>query len=182
PGKVSMTADGWSTDTTKESFLGMTGHWIEVEDGRWKLRSEVIMFRGITGEHSGQNLGLYYVALCERVGVITAKESKVCVEPCWCLNFDFVDICLAHVVNLATVAVIGHITKIATVENATAIWEYDPMLADNRVLNGSLDLVSAIRTLAIKIQASSQRIDYFEKLQAQCGITNPLKIPLHSNI
>ena len=41
----------------------------------------------------------------------------------------------------------GHITKIAAVENATAIWEYDPTLEDNRVLGGSLD----IRTLAIKV-------------------------------
>jgi hypothetical protein len=34
--------------------------------------------------------------------------------------------CLAHVVNLANVAVMTHITKIAAIENATAIWEYDP--------------------------------------------------------
>jgi hypothetical protein len=45
-----------------------------------------------------------------------------------------------------------HITKIAAVENATAIWEYDPTLEDNRVLGGSLDVISAIRTLAIKVK------------------------------
>ena len=44
-----------------------------------------------------------------------------------------------------------HITKIAAVETATAIWEYDPSLPDNRVLNGSLDVTAAIRTLAIKV-------------------------------
>ena len=44
-----------------------------------------------------------------------------------------------------------HITKIAAVENATAIWEYDPTQADNRVLGGSLDVIAAIRTLAIKV-------------------------------
>jgi hypothetical protein len=44
-----------------------------------------------------------------------------------------------------------HITKIAVVENATAIWEYDPSLDDNRVLGGSLDVIAAIRTLAIKV-------------------------------
>jgi len=58
--------------------------------------------------------------------------------------------CLAHVVNLAIVDFMSHITKIAAVENATAIWEYDPTLEGNRVLNGSLDIISAIRTLAIK--------------------------------
>ena len=46
---------------------------------------------------------------------------------------------------------LGHITKIAAVKNTTAIWEYDPTQADNRVLGGSLDIISAIRTLAIKV-------------------------------
>jgi hypothetical protein len=90
--------------------------------------------------------------------------------------------CLEHVVNLANVAVIRHITKLAAVENQTMIWEYDPQLPGNRVLGGSLDVISAIRTVAIKIQASGQRIKYFEKLQIQCKINNPLRIPLHSNI
>jgi hypothetical protein len=78
-----------------------------------------------------------------------------------------------------------HITKIAAVETATAIWEYDPSLPNNRVLNGSLDITVAIRTLAIKvgrvsfllsrisnlpqIQSSGQRIEAFEKLQLECG-------------
>jgi hypothetical protein len=47
----------------------------------------------------------------------------------------------------------SHITKIAAVENATMIWEYDPTLEGNRVLNGSLDVISAIRTLTIKASA-----------------------------
>jgi len=44
--------------------------------------------------------------------------------------------------------------KIAAVENATAIWEYDPTHEDNRVLGGSLDVIAAIRTLAIKVRVS----------------------------
>jgi len=61
-----------------------------------------------------------------------------------------------------------------------------------------LDVIATVRTLAIKvrispspssvnthiiqIQLSGQRIESFEKLQIECGITEPLKIPLHSNI
>jgi hypothetical protein len=45
-----------------------------------------------------------------------------------------------------------NITKIAVVENATSIWEYDPSRHDNRVLGGSLDVIAAIRTLAIKVR------------------------------
>jgi hypothetical protein len=77
PGKVSITVDGWSADTTKAAFLGMTGHWIEVNGSNWVLRSNVLAFRGISGQHSGENLGKYVVGLSERVGIITAKSSKV---------------------------------------------------------------------------------------------------------
>lgn len=95
----------------------------------------------------------------------------------------------------------GHITKIVAVENATAIWEYDPTQPDNCVLGGSLDVIAAIRTLAIKvrllvsskrhtlshdiyaqIQASGQCIEYFHSTQIHCGVPEALKIPLHSNI
>lgn len=43
------------------------------------------------------------------------------------------------------------ITKIATVETTAAIWEYDPTLPDNRILGRSLDVIAAVRTLAIKV-------------------------------
>jgi hypothetical protein len=54
-------------------------------------------------------------------------------------------------VSLANIAVMGHITKITAIENATAIWEYDPALPDNRVLSGSLDVIAAVRTITIKV-------------------------------
>jgi hypothetical protein len=56
-----------------------------------------------------------------------------------------------HIVNIAVVAIMGCITKIAAVENMTAIWEYDPDLPDNHVLGGSLDVIAAVRTIAIKV-------------------------------
>jgi len=74
------------------------------------------------------------------------------------------------------------IIRIAHVKTTTAIWEFDPMLSQNWVLGNSLDVIAAIRTLAIKIQASGQRIAYFEWLQKECGIDTPLKILLHSNV
>ena len=60
--------------------------------------------------------------------------------------------CLDHVVNLGNVDVMAHITKITVVETTTAIWEYDPSLPDNRMLNSNLDVIAAIRTLAIKVR------------------------------
>ena len=74
------------------------------------------------------------------------------------------------------------ITKLAHIETTTAIWEFDPTLLQNRVLGNTVDVVTVIRTLAIKIQASGQHIMYFEQLQKECGIDVALKIPLQSNI
>jgi len=45
----------------------------------------------------------------------------------------------------------SHITQIAAVETAAAIWEYDPALPANRVLGGSLDVIAVICTIAIKV-------------------------------
>lgn len=56
-------------------------------------------------------------------------------------------------VNLANVAVMAHITKIAVVENTNSIWEYDPNLPGNRVLGGSQDVVAALRTLVVKVSS-----------------------------
>ena len=59
--------------------------------------------------------------------------------------------CFGHVVNIANIAVMGHITQIAAIKNATAIWEYDPSLPGNWILGGSLDVIAAIRTIAVKV-------------------------------
>jgi hypothetical protein len=78
PGKVSITADGWSADTTKTRFLGMTADWIEVKDKQWKLRAEVVGFKALSGKHSGENLGRYEVGLMDRVGIMAKNKLKAC--------------------------------------------------------------------------------------------------------
>ena len=62
---------------TKAGFLGMTAHWIEVKEGKWKLRGEVIGFKALSGNHSGENLGRYAVGLLDRVGIMDKNQSKV---------------------------------------------------------------------------------------------------------
>jgi len=51
---------------------------------------------------------------------------------------------MAHVINLGNIDVMNYITKTAAVKNSTAIWEYNPTLEGNRVLDGSLDVIAAI--------------------------------------
>ncbi|RDB23356.1 Zinc finger BED domain-containing protein DAYSLEEPER [Hypsizygus marmoreus] len=172
PGKISATSDGWSADTTKESFLGMTIHWIEVdaERSKWTLRSEVLFT--VTLDNTSNNTTL--CGTIEHVHAVRKLDQ-------WLAELHQLP-CLEHVVHLADEAIMSHITKIAVIENSIAIWEYDPSLPGNHVLGGSLDVIAAIRTLVIKIQASGQRIQYFEKLQIECGNPRTRKIPLHSNV
>ncbi|KIK78605.1 hypothetical protein PAXRUDRAFT_163528 [Paxillus rubicundulus Ve08.2h10] len=92
-GHISTTTDLWSVDQTKAAFLGLMVHWIHVNEitNAWTLSSQVIAFRGISGPHSGHNLGRYFVGLCEHAGIITAGSSKVCVV---CLILKFKSIIL----------------------------------------------------------------------------------------
>ena len=41
------------------------------------MRVEVISFKGISGVHSGENLGRYAVGLLDRVEIMDKKCSKV---------------------------------------------------------------------------------------------------------
>lgn len=75
--------------------------------------------------------------------------SYLSFRSCWLMFYLYG--CLAHVINLANIDVMGHITKITAMEMATAIWEYDPSLTDNLVLGGSLDVIAVIQTVVIKV-------------------------------
>lgn len=68
-----MTAGAWSADTTKAGFLGMTAHWIEMKEQKWKMRAEVIMFKALLGTHS---IGRYIMGLLDHVGIMDKKSSK----------------------------------------------------------------------------------------------------------
>jgi hypothetical protein len=58
-------------------FEGMTAHWIEVKDGKWKMRAAVIGFKALSGPHTGENLGRYAVGLLDRSGIMNKMGSKV---------------------------------------------------------------------------------------------------------
>ena len=62
--------------------------------------------------------------------------------------------CFAHIINLAVVAFMNRITKIAAVDNANMIWDYDPALPDN-CIEGGLDMIAALRTVITKVRVES---------------------------
>jgi len=71
----------WSADTTKVAFLGITAHWINVKgregEEMWEMHSEVIGFQSVSGDHSGKNLGQYFMGVCDQIGIMNTKRSKV---------------------------------------------------------------------------------------------------------
>jgi len=80
--------DGQRT-TTKAGFQGMTAHWIEVKEGKWKMKVAVIGFKALSGGHSGENLGRYSVGLLDCVGIMDKTGTKVCRLSChnnWVAN------------------------------------------------------------------------------------------------
>jgi len=66
-------------DTTKAGYLGLTTHWIDADAQTevWTLRSEVVGFCALHGTHAGNNLGCYFMGLCDRVGIMLPEHSKV---------------------------------------------------------------------------------------------------------
>ncbi|KAG2739190.1 hypothetical protein P692DRAFT_20644572, partial [Suillus brevipes Sb2] len=175
-----------SVDQTKAAFLGLTAHWIEANaSGIWTLFSQVIAFRGISGAHSGHNLARYLFGFNNDTTCDIIESLFHCRH---IYNFNATRQhlpCLAHMVNLAVTDVMSVITCITNIETTTAIWEFDPLLPNNRILGDSLDVVAAVllsSNISLQIQSSGQCIEYFETLQVKCGILIPLKIPLHSNV
>ncbi len=47
----------------------------------------------------------------------------------------------------------GKVTQTALVESKQAIWDYDPQ-AEESIVNGGLDVIAVIRTLAVKVRKS----------------------------
>lgn len=79
---VSFTFDA-GTSRAFDPYLTVTAHWIDAE---WKLRDQVLAFREIIGDHSGQNTGAiligvlseYGLATPDKLGWGTADNSTVC--------------------------------------------------------------------------------------------------------
>jgi hypothetical protein len=55
----------------------MTAHWIEVKEGKWKMRAAVVGFKALSSNHSGENLGKYVVGVLDRVGIMHKTGTKV---------------------------------------------------------------------------------------------------------
>lgn len=80
-GKISFTTDCW-TDPNQRSFMAVTAHWIQLTvaaDGteQLKLRSDLIGFHKIPGQHTGIHLANCFIYITDRLN-ITHKVLSFC--------------------------------------------------------------------------------------------------------
>lgn len=75
-GAISINWDLWSEEHAGLAFFGMIAQWIDIQAGRWVLRSAVIAFHKISGLHSGSNLGKYFVKFTDRIGITSKTETN----------------------------------------------------------------------------------------------------------
>ncbi|KAG5649809.1 hypothetical protein H0H81_001913 [Sphagnurus paluster] len=132
PGKILVTADGWSAPTMKKGHFGMTCHFVNIDSkGKWSLEHLVVGCKPITGDHLGENLARFFVSICRRVGIISDRSSK-------------------HVANRANGDVMDEITRMGAIKTAAAIWEYNPSIPKNCLSGGSINVICNLWTLAVK--------------------------------
>jgi hypothetical protein len=78
PGQVSATLDGWSS-LARDPYLGVTVHWVHnpVESPtEWSLRTLLLAFREVKGNHSGANLARLVMEILKEAGM-TSKVRVV---------------------------------------------------------------------------------------------------------
>jgi hypothetical protein len=76
PGQISITFDAWTSDAS-DPYLGVTAHYIHSEadqPNEWELRSKVLGYTEIQGNHSGANIAAVILHVVDQYGI----HHKVC--------------------------------------------------------------------------------------------------------
>jgi hypothetical protein len=74
-GKISYTADAWSSGNL-QSYFAITAHWAsrDASDGSIKIKARLIAFHRVFGRHTGEKLAKLCLDLLDRAGT-TANVS-----------------------------------------------------------------------------------------------------------
>ena len=74
-----MTLDGWSS-LARDPYLGVTVHWVHSmpeSPTEWSLRTLLLAFQEVKGNHSGENLAKIVMEIFNEAGL----SHKVCHDP-----------------------------------------------------------------------------------------------------
>jgi hypothetical protein len=151
PGKFSITLDIW-TSPSQNPFLCVTLHFI---DGSWELKSQVIAFRYIPGNHSGIKISsvlldvLKEYQLEDRILTVTVDNASnnntlvtELIEMGTICDGEHHIRCFAHIVNLAA---------------QDLIFEFNDKLASLR------EIITSIRYSNLKIDRLKEKCNFLSK-------------------
>ncbi len=142
PGKLSITMDIW-TSKNMLSFLVIRAHWITID---WKMKSSLLDFSPIDGEHTGANQGRILLNCLKRFDIPVSKVKAYTMDNAT-PNDTFIECmekyglrveikissaenqvrCLAHILNLAVQDVLASVKVVYTISNheMDEIFKYD---------------------------------------------------------
>lgn len=204
-GEVSLTCDAWQAGN-RDAYFAVTGHWIEeVKPTDWRLRSAVLGFTQMNTAHNGARLGraLYDIAkrygIAHKVGWVTCDnatnnntmlkwfETKINAHPSrrnaakWTAKQRHIR-CLAHIVNLATQAVISTYSSTPHINTDSTAQDVDGALDDLADISVSRDEVGLVRVITVKARSSAKRTALFKELQGKDGVKLPLNLILDMKV
>ncbi|KAG6904879.1 hypothetical protein DXG01_006492 [Tephrocybe rancida] len=183
-GEVSMTCDAWQAGNA-DAYYAVTGRWIEeMSPGVWE-KSALFGFTLMNTAHNGKHLDHTLFRIAHRLGITTKASWVTCdnasnnltmlqhfevwLNKCpkhlalkmkpWNWKDRFIR-CLAHVINLATQAVIS-VYSPAKHFNTAKPEEHEPDTEGE----GKHDEVGIIRTVVVKVRSSAKQKEIFKNLQ-----------------
>ncbi|RDB14951.1 putative AC transposase [Hypsizygus marmoreus] len=181
-GEVSLTCDAWQASNT-DAYFAVTGHWTEeVSPGVWDDKSALFGFTQMNTSHDGVRLGRALFRIVKRLGIVhkigwitcdnASNNLTMLKEFGRCMNtnnarknmksweYKACHIrCLAHIINLATQAVIGTYSKTK---------HFDPTNPDDHVPDTTAlrrDEVGLVRAIVVKARSSAKCKERFKSIQ-----------------
>jgi hypothetical protein len=74
-GKISYTADAWSS-ASLQPYFAITAHWAYCDtDGSMKIQAHLIAFHRIFGRHTGEKMAQLCINLLDRAGITSNVRS-----------------------------------------------------------------------------------------------------------
>lgn len=196
-----MTCDAWQA-SNQDAFFAVTGHWIEERTpGEWKLENALLGFTLMNTAHDGVRLGraLYQVVkrvgIAHKVGWITCdnasnndtmlrhfatrlnRRRRRQNQKEWSEKHNHIR-CLAHIINLATQALLSAYSKAKHYDPATA----DKYEEDVESVTLLRDVVGLIRAIVVKQRSSAKRTEKFKDLQREKDIASILVLLLDMKV
>ncbi|THH18798.1 hypothetical protein EUX98_g8896 [Antrodiella citrinella] len=194
-GEISLTCDAWQAGNV-DAYFAVTAHWIdESKPLNWEMQNAIIGFTRLNSAHNGVRLGQALYKIVDRIGVAhkvghitcdNASNNKTMLREfakhIFTKTGKAYDVksrqvnCIAHVINLATQALIAAYSKSPHFDPADPLSHKPDRHAAQR------DEIGLIRAIVVKERSSSKRKEIFRTVQTRAGVERPLQLLLDMKV